>query len=163
MGLDGPLGFISNTAPSSESGEHWIAYFRDGPPGYPLECFDSFGRGPQMYNYDYDTSSCAFLSTSVNSHQFQSTTSKVCGYYALFYVLSRSHNYSYQNIMKSLLHYFPNSSLCDKSVVKYVNETYPIPKSRNSHCSKCCNQCSKSLSQINFTKTKNPTYPFILV
>ena len=42
-----PVGYISNTETSNQSGQHWVAFFHTGKS---LECFDSFGGNPAKYS-----------------------------------------------------------------------------------------------------------------
>ena len=43
-----PCGFIANTDISSRAGQHWLAFFmRDDNV---VECFDSYGQNPGVYN-----------------------------------------------------------------------------------------------------------------
>ena len=75
---------------SVKNGTHWTAFYYYGNT---IEYFDSYGLKPPKiinvyYNYIY------------NSSQFQSYTSKACGYYCLYFIYHRYHGLSFYQIIK---------------------------------------------------------------
>ncbi len=106
-----PCGFISNTDKADEPGEHWVAYFIESKNSLP-EYFDSFGLPP--LNKDL----MSFLPDEKFKYSdkcIQNILSSFCGYYAIYFILFRSNNYSYENILK---HFKEDTKLNDS----YVNE-----------------------------------------
>ena len=75
---------------SPTNGTHWVACFYDGDR---IEYFDSYGlKPPQIISENYDY--------IYNSSQLQSYQSKSCGYYCLYYIFHRSHDYNFYEIIK---------------------------------------------------------------
>ena len=77
---------------SYRNGTHWTAfyYYRNRNR---IEYFDSYGLKPpqiisENYKYIY------------NSSQFQSYSSKACGYYCLYFIYYRFHGLSFYEIIK---------------------------------------------------------------
>ena len=75
---------------SPSNGTHWTSLYYDGDR---IEYFDSYGlKPPQIISENYDY--------IYNSSQLQSYESKACGYYCLFYIYLRYHDYNFYEIIK---------------------------------------------------------------
>jgi len=92
-----PCAYVANTDPSSQKGQHWVAFYHDSPTH--LEFFDSYGQTPQAYNFPFPSN---LSSLKYNSFPLQSFSSSVCGQYCIFFVYQRSHNCSLASIVHSL-------------------------------------------------------------
>lgn len=82
-------GCIVNTDTSNGRGVHWISIWFDGE-GTAI-FFDSYGHSPSYYNKEFPT----FIgqrsrSYKYNTHALQQTSSRTCGFYALYFVLKMS-------------------------------------------------------------------------
>jgi len=90
---DQPKIFIVNTDPLEKPGEHWIAVWMD----VIGEHFDSIGKKPEKdfehflilnsVNYKY------------NDRKVQSSYSKTCGQFCLFYCYHRCRGYCFEEIL----------------------------------------------------------------
>ena len=91
--LSFPALFIANEDTSEKPGSHWVAfYFTKDREG---EFFDSYGLPPSSYAGTFT----GFLNNNAkewnfNSMTLQSTKSKVCRHYCLYYALFRCRNIS---------------------------------------------------------------------
>ena len=114
-----PALFIANVDTSDKPGSHWVAfYFTKDREG---EFFDSYGLPPSNYAGTFTR----FLNNNskewnFNSMTLQSTTSKVCGHYCLYYALFRCRNIS----LSTIVHRFSsnksrNDFLVRRFIVKY--------------------------------------------
>ena len=75
---------------SPSNGTHWTSLYYDGDR---IEYFDSYGlKPPQIISENYDY--------IYNSSQLQGYESKACGYYCLFYIYLRYHDYDFYEIIK---------------------------------------------------------------
>ena len=138
-----PCALIANTDPSTESGEHWIAYYLSSPNS-PIEFFDSYGLEPNFYpNLPKFTSPLVH-----NSASLQSLNSLVCGHYCLLFIYLRSRNKSIAKIVRFIL---SNSHSHSKSFDTFVH-TYVcslvklfhvlIPCTTRLSSSQCCHSRS---------------------
>lgn len=94
-----PCLIISNTAPSSHSGKHWVGfYFKAG--SNRAEFFDSFGRAPtqKQFKQFLDNNSTSFI---INSKRLQSSVSNVCGAYCVVFLYFRSRCASMTKFLKN--------------------------------------------------------------
>ena len=110
-----PLLLVCNTDPSHKRGEHWIViYFDVSGTG---EYFDSFGMETKPIFHHYLTRHS--VSYIRNREQLQSSISRFCGHYCVFYCLFKRLNYS----MKDIVNCFSNdTSLNDFIAHKFVCE-----------------------------------------
>lgn len=105
---DLPAAYVANTAPSYESGEHWIAYYF--PISGSVEYFDSFGEKPSR-------ESLLFLQSKpkINNMFLQNPMSTACGQYVIFYIWCRASGIPMNRIVKKL------HSMGGKRADDYVN------------------------------------------
>jgi len=108
-----PRLLVCNTDPSDKPGRHWIAiYIDDDGRG---DFFDSFGRRPTADFERYMNRHC--LSWNFNDRQLQSVVSKFCGYYCIYFCITRSSGVD----MRKLVHRFTSDTgLNDMLVHDYV-------------------------------------------
>ena len=115
-----PLCFVANTDPSTQAGEHWVAYFYDSP-SY-LEFFDSYGLSPSDYDLPHKPQ-------RMNHQTLQSLDSRVCGHYCIFYLYHRSQGISLTRILSSFsLHDYTWN---DRHVSRFISKNF------THHCSNC--------------------------
>lgn len=89
---------IANTAPSSHSGKHWVAfYFRSGSD--KAEFFDSFGGRPRKKEF-LDFIKKNSTSYIYNNRKLQSNWSIVCGQYAVSFLFFRCGKKSMQTFTR---------------------------------------------------------------
>jgi len=115
-----PCAFISNTQNSTHPGEHWVAFFFHSKQG-PHEYFDSYGFTPK--NQFRRILGRVFKK---QRHILQGLTSKVCGFYCVFFVYHRCKNVSYHRVIDHLLSI--EDRLRDEHVVRFVRKNF------------CCNK-----------------------
>jgi len=119
------LGCIVNTDPSSQPGEHWVAFYRNCQNESPLEFFDSFGQSPITYGLFQENSKFPKnLEISFNNTILQSLTTNVCGQYCLLFLRLRMKSESpssFATVIDKLLSLAPNSKLRDMFVAKFIS------------------------------------------
>ena len=81
-----PSCFIVNTHKQNQPGEHWLAVYIDS--NMKIDFFDSFGRPPEEFKLHQYLSSIS-IQINYNKKQIQSVSSSFCGYYCLFFILSK--------------------------------------------------------------------------
>lgn len=139
-----PCCYVVNTDPSSEPGEHWVAFYHE-TPHHPVEFFDSFGNPPSAYLFNRE-----FTFFLHNEKRFQVYNSSVCGYYVVFYLYCRMKG---QHDLHQLLGDKKRES--DKFVKMYIDglaRVYNIEGSCRTYClfnclptSLCCaGSCHKN-------------------
>ena len=115
-----PGAYICNTDTSSEPGRHCFAFFSPRPG--ILESFDSFGWNPRTYSSHIrnwiDEDELKY-SRSV----FQTQDSVVCGNYCILFILLRSYQVSYDDIVSILT---KNKTINDHFVHKFVNKYFNV-------------------------------------
>jgi hypothetical protein len=121
IGDERPYSIVCNTDPSTKPGQHWIAMYFDRSGG--SEYFCSYGTKPHQPEF------VSFLQQNklsddskgdYNSTCYQSSTTSVCGQYAIFYLLMRSTCIS--NVGE-LGRFLPNDQfVSDCFVAEYVNK-----------------------------------------
>ena len=84
-----PSCFVVNTDKSNERGEHWLAFYYD--KNKKLDFFDSYGNHPEFFKLEKYVKQTS-TSFNFNSQQLQSFSSKICGYYCIFFLLHRARN-----------------------------------------------------------------------
>jgi hypothetical protein len=115
-----PGGYIVNTDPSGEPGQHWVAFFctHSGQ----LEAFDSFGKNPGIYSNhikEWMEADYLILSQSI----LQSENSTLCGNYCLYYILLRCHGFSYEDVLSI---FCSDKNLSDLYVCKFINKYFKL-------------------------------------
>ena len=122
-----PLCFVANTDPSTQPGEHWVAFFLSSPN--KIEFFDSYGLHPRVYDFTLPV-------TTYNHTQYQTFDSKVCGYFCILYLYSRTH------CRCKLDTHLSNSNLAwnDAKVAKWVRSLKVSPNHpcTTIHCVQSC-------------------------
>jgi len=102
-------GFIVNTQDSSQTGEHWVSFWKDGGS----EFFDSFGQKPGYYGFQ--------STESYNTMMLQNPDSDTCGLYTLFYVMLKSRGYTLGQIQKL---FGTNTRLNDYLMYLFASELF---------------------------------------
>ncbi len=98
-----PCCFILNTHTRNKPGEHWLAFFYDS--NGKCEFFDSYGLPPVVYHLEKYLENTS-TSWSFNEKQIQGSNSSYCGYYCLFFLYFKCHNYS----LDKICNFFSNNS-----------------------------------------------------
>lgn len=95
-----PSFFIANNKPESHPGEHWFGCFFPSK-AKPAEMFCSLGNRPESYLKELDEILRANSNGSYvyNKVQVQSSKSKTCGYFVLYYIDRRCRGLSFENCM----------------------------------------------------------------
>jgi len=126
--IDPGFGIIANTADSSSDGEHWSTIY-NSPLGQ-LEYFCSYGNKMSAYHsgwVDFAARHCDKV--LYNPYRIQEFGSNVCGLYAVFFLLFRIRNWSYEEIVCNLLNKTP--SVNDTFIECYVQNFFEIDVLRN--------------------------------
>lgn len=125
---------IFNTHISTENGEHWIAFVKDGNN---IEFIDTFGRSlnnfPDIKNKILSLFPQCIL--KFNSSLFQGFTTTVCGDYCILYCLLRSRSWTFTQIM-DVLKSFPNGEIRDHTIRKVMLDRYKYISLHNKHYKK---------------------------
>ena len=107
--------YIANTHTRNRPGEHWFClyFLKDGK----AEFFDSYGFSPAFYGLQsyMELNSSAYIS---NKRAIQSLFSKVCGHYAIYYVLRRSRGIAMKHIVSD---FSSNVFENDRSILYYID------------------------------------------
>lgn len=133
-----PTLFIANTDPSSMTGQHWVAFYTNGKT---VEYFCSYGIQPFVLEFkDFLTH---FKNIKINTVRLQSSHSKVCGLYCIYYMYHKSRGKTLEQILKT----FEPKKYClnDKNVCRFIHRVFGI------HTKVCCNNTQKCKS---LTETK---------
>lgn len=129
-------GFIANTDPHQQLGKHWIAFFYDNDT---LECFDSYGRFPDVYSVYLRQFMRQFYKIKVNKKRLQSNDTAVCGQYCLFYLMCRTRGYSMDQIIDM---FNSDHHLNDQFVYTFIDERFHCCMSNSSPTYQIC-KCEK--------------------
>ena len=93
-----PFVIVANTDPASRPGQHWICMYFD-EKGYG-EFFDSFGSPPNgIFKLNMDKH-CVMW--KFNDKQFQSSVSRFCGHYCIWYCMMKNRNISMHTIKHAM-------------------------------------------------------------
>lgn len=126
-----PYGFIVNTDPHNLPGKHWIACFIN--ENNILEVFDSFGCLPKKLSPHIEKYVHSFQRYWVNNKRLQSSDTRVCGEYCLFYLMCRCR----KQLPKNIIDIFSNDfKINDQFVHDFVEKRFY-----------CCINTSKSFCQ----------------
>lgn len=113
-----PFGLIVNIDPHYKPGRHWIAlYVQRGE----VEAFDSYGNLPSHYSLYIERFLQRFTKVVFNTKKLQSSYTKVCGQYCLFYLMCRCRGYSMMDITGIFSNDF---KLNDEFVYYFVDERF---------------------------------------
>jgi hypothetical protein len=111
-----PYCFIANTAKSTESGEHWVAFFV--PDGTTVQYFDSYGTKPFVDSFKRFVRS--FPNFTYNDVPLQGY-STMCGQYCTLFLIARQYGHPFQTIIDRFHSGEGRSLLRDISVCSIVN------------------------------------------
>jgi hypothetical protein len=114
-----PSGFIINSQPRSQEGQHWLAFYF--PSRHTVEFFDSYAEKPNYYNNYFTRYLNAFPIVKLNHVQIQSDFSNVCGLYCLFYLRQRLQNTSMEDIVSM---FSSNLTENDVFIYEYMSNIY---------------------------------------
>lgn len=129
-------GFIANTDPHTLPGRHWVAFFID--ENGDLETFDSYGNSPSLYSENIKRYMNNFERNINNTKRLQSSETRVCGQYCLFYLMCRCKGYSLNDIIKVFSGDF---RLNDQFVYNFIYERFSCCMYTTSRfCQSCVNQ-----------------------
>ena len=93
-----PFVIVANTDPSNRPGQHWICmYFDEKGHG---EFFDSFGSRPNPIFELYMNKHC--VTWKFNDKQFQSSVSRFCGHYSVWYCILKCRKVSLNSIQTAM-------------------------------------------------------------
>ena len=117
-----PCGFIANTDISSRAGQHWLAFFmRDDNV---VECFDSYGQNPGVYNGLFMTWIHRHAKNVLLSEQrLQSDYSNVCGLYAVYFLRQRLLGESMDQILDTFN--ISDTEVNDNFILNLFSSVYP--------------------------------------
>jgi hypothetical protein len=90
-----PASGVINTDPSYLPGTHWIAFYID--KNKICYFFDSYGYQPKQYGLSSQFSKCSKI--VYNNKKLQSNSSKVCGYYCIYFIKTISRGIHFKNII----------------------------------------------------------------
>ena len=109
-----PCSFIWNTAPSDDSGEHWVALWVDDRNfGYFM---DSSGADPQSEFREFFTKNCVKWKKVFDS-PVQGLLSDVCGFYCIYFLIRKAMKQSNKKIRAPFSRNLANN---DRLVEKWV-------------------------------------------
>jgi hypothetical protein len=95
--LHRPLVLVANLDPKSRPGSHWICmYFNNDGGG---EYFDSLGAEPKDSFKLYMNKHCD--AWTYNNKQLQSTISKFCGHYCIWYCMMKNRRIDMYELLKN--------------------------------------------------------------
>jgi len=110
-----PGSYVVNTDETGQPGQHWVAFYTVDDT---IECFDSFGKDPGVYNAHIKK----WLDDTykvIQCETIQSDDTTVCGQHCLFFILLRSYKLSYEDVMSA---YTENTEFNDRLVCKFINK-----------------------------------------
>lgn len=115
-----PIAFIINTDRKSGVGKHWVAFYVSGCRG---EFFDSYGFRPSFYSdVFHDYFSTNNLNLLYNDKRLQSTDSKTCGYYCVYYLVNRCKGVPMNEIVCPFSNDYNNNDLF---IFDVIRNTFP--------------------------------------
>jgi hypothetical protein len=120
-----PATYIINTAPSTDSGEHWVSCYFPHDKSQPSEYFDSYGASNKRYEpIERLLRSYGHKTVSRQPTKLQGDSSTCCGQYCLYFLLLRSRGCD----MHSIVSCFDgsNSQYNDSMIVRFVNKHFDI-------------------------------------
>ncbi|EFP00494.1 hypothetical protein CRE_21804 [Caenorhabditis remanei] len=122
-----PCSFIWNTAPSSDSGEHWVALWIDDRNF--AHFMDSSGSEPQKGFLDFFSKNCGKWKKTFGK-PVQGILSNVCGYYCIHFLIRKAMKQSNKRIRHP---FTTNLGKNDDFVVKWVKTHLKTCEKRNEH------------------------------
>lgn len=105
-----PICFLSNTQPSTKSGEHWVAFYYSSE--HSPEFFDSYGLHPSVYEFN-------FTPKIYNKRCLQKLDSNVCGQYCVYFLYQRVRGKSLQEIVAPFS--LDDRSWNDSQVARFIS------------------------------------------
>ena len=111
-----PCSMVVNFDEHTKPGTHWVAVY--APDSTEAHYFDSFGGGETDIENINEYLQDNFELVTNRSKAIQSRRSKVCGYYAIFFIYLSSKGIPFKRIERLLL----KEKRPDALVYKYVNE-----------------------------------------
>lgn len=117
-----PCGFIANTDISSRSGRHWVAFFIGDDN--VVECFDSYGQHPGVYNGLFRSWLHRHAKTVlVSGQRLQSDYSNVCGLYCVYFLHQRLLGVGMDQIFNSFSMFDTEAN--DNYILDIFSRVYP--------------------------------------
>lgn len=115
-----PSCYVSNTAPSWTSGQHWVAFYFDSYGNG--EFYDSLGNPPEHYQPSFKH----FMDINCRNQvfqrkQIQSSWSSVCGSHCIYYLTWRCRGSSLPDIVNR---FSRDTAYNDYIVAEFVNTHY---------------------------------------
>lgn len=143
-----PYCFVANTDTSNSNGEHWVAFYYPNPND--CEFFDSYGLHP-LYEYHFPLAFDSNDQLRLATDTLQTSTSKVCGHFTIYFLAKRALNHTFDTINKSFIKGSPewNEHLVHQFVRRRFRSPSFLPYDKPFHRSLCqYNQicCSRSQS-----------------
>ena len=117
---DLPAAYIVNTAPSTHSGEHWVAFYF--PSTGKSELFDSYGYGPKSPEMTTFLKSYGHGGWIKNARRLQGSLTTVCGQYCVFLLTLRARGKTLSEIEE----YFEDPEWNDGLVKRFVNKHFKL-------------------------------------
>ena len=114
-----PSGYIINTDPVSEPGEHWVAVFIDH--NGVGEYFDSFGL-PPLHDALTLFLNKHCVSWTFNSRHLQDVMSMACGLYCVYYLRMRCRGVARERLLRIFSDDYSNNDAIVRHLVK-INDT----------------------------------------
>ena len=114
--------YVVNTDETGQPGQHWVAFYTVDDT---IECFDSFGKDPGVYNAHIKK----WLDDTykvIQCETIQSDDTTVCGQHCMFFLLLRSCGFSYEDVMSA---FTSDTVINDKFVCKFVNKFFKLKTS----------------------------------
>jgi len=109
--------FVCNTDPSHLKGKHWIAFINIEKNA--CEIFDSLGvKIQELEPYFHFTQKLNF---TFNTTQFQSSESKLCGFFVIMFIVERMLNQSmdFDDLLENIFSFDPKQN--DNIVTSFCN------------------------------------------
>lgn len=116
-----PCSFVINSQPHYEQGLHWLVMHFPNKDS-SVEFFDSFGKSPDYYGHyflDYMHENNLNYKSSIVS--LQDNSSRVCGYYCVFYIYYRSRGFEMNEIVNMFTR---DRHFNDWSVAQFVDKHF---------------------------------------
>ena len=112
-----PCCFVVNTHKRKQPGEHWLAIYISS--SLEIDFFDSYGHSPSEFNLDEYLNRIS-RKLVYNNKQIQSFTSKYCGYYCLFFILSKVRG----NTMNQFKDLFSENTIKNDQIIKNMIDEF---------------------------------------
>lgn len=110
-----PYCFVANTDPHWLKGQHWISIWVSSPRS--VEYFCSLGQKPNKPFQDYLDK---FKKIQTNDKQIQGANENTCGYFCIYFLMSRATGQSFSEIMSILWRTRAMADILVKFFVRYL-------------------------------------------